>query len=291
MTRRRFLQYGVGAGAALALPWAVRAPVATAAPGGKLTKYLEPLPLPGAGIVVATPSGPNQYSFTQTEIARQLHPDLPPTPLWAYDDGSGLGGSGRLVRDGGRRAERHAARRRASRTPCPATYPDWLPVDTRLTPLGQRGAADDPPARRLRRGRQRRQPRGHAERVRPRRDADRLLHQPDAADAGVAAVVPRPRPGHDAAERVRRARRRLHPPRRVRHRRRAEPDRDPRRRLRDPAGRPGPPVQRGRDVPVPDQRHPGRDLDRRVLRRRHARQRQGLAVPGRRAAACTGSAS
>jgi hypothetical protein len=57
-----------------------------------LTKYIQPLPFPGAGIVVATPSGLNQYAFTQREIARQLHPDLPPTPFWAYDDGSGLGG-------------------------------------------------------------------------------------------------------------------------------------------------------------------------------------------------------
>jgi hypothetical protein len=63
-----------------------------AAAANKLAKYLEPLPLPGAGIVVATPTGPNQYSFTQTQIERQLHPELPPTPLWAYDDGSGLTG-------------------------------------------------------------------------------------------------------------------------------------------------------------------------------------------------------
>src|SRR6266480_6605765 len=92
MTRRRFLQYGAGAGAALALPWAARTPAASAAPGLKLTKYLEPVPLPGAGIVVATPSGANAYSFVQREISRQLHPQLPPTPLWAYDDGSGLAG-------------------------------------------------------------------------------------------------------------------------------------------------------------------------------------------------------
>ncbi len=38
-----------------------------AAPGGRLRKYLEPLPAPGRG-------------------------NLPPTPFWAYDDGSGLGG-------------------------------------------------------------------------------------------------------------------------------------------------------------------------------------------------------
>src|SRR6266545_6731829 len=92
MTRRRFLQYSAGAGVGLALPWAARTPAASAAPGLKLTKYLEPVPLPGAGIVVATPSGPNEYSFVQREISRQLHPQLPPTPLWAYDDGSGLEG-------------------------------------------------------------------------------------------------------------------------------------------------------------------------------------------------------
>jgi hypothetical protein len=39
-----------------------------------LTKYIQPLPLPGAGIVVATPTVANHYDFTQIEIARQLHP-------------------------------------------------------------------------------------------------------------------------------------------------------------------------------------------------------------------------
>ena len=85
----------------------------------------------------------------------------------------------------------------------------------------QRGALDDPPARRVRRGRQRRQPGGDARRVRSGPDADRLLHQPVAPDAGVAPLVPRPRPRHDAAQRLRRARRRLHPAGRVRHRRRS----------------------------------------------------------------------
>jgi spore coat protein A, manganese oxidase len=135
MTRRRFLQYGLGTGAALTLPWAVRAPVARAAPGGKLTKYLEPVPVPGAGIVVATPSGTNQYSFTQTQITRQLHPHLPPTPLWAYDDGSGLGGQAGsfgmavVAQSGTPLTVRYTHR-------LPETYPAWLPVDRRLTPLG-----------------------------------------------------------------------------------------------------------------------------------------------------------
>jgi hypothetical protein len=46
----------------------MRIPEARAAAGGKLTKYLEPLPVPGAGIVVATPSGLNTYAFTQRQI-------------------------------------------------------------------------------------------------------------------------------------------------------------------------------------------------------------------------------
>jgi hypothetical protein len=156
ITRRRLLQYGLGACAALTLPWTSRISSASAAKGdklsarrGKLTKYMQPVPLPGDGIVVATPSGPNRYSFTQREIARQLHPHLPPTPLWAYDDGSGLAGqSGSFGMAVVAKTE----------TPVdvtfthdlPEIYPDWLPVDTRLTPR-QRGAVDDAPARRLRR--------------------------------------------------------------------------------------------------------------------------------------------
>src|SRR6266536_5913623 len=92
LTRRQVLEYGAAGGVALFLPSFVGAPAAGASTGGKLAKFLEQVPLPGAGIVVATPSGMNQYAFTQTEIARQLHPALPPTPLWAYDDGSGLAG-------------------------------------------------------------------------------------------------------------------------------------------------------------------------------------------------------
>ncbi len=134
LSRRRFLQYGAGVGAALTIPWA-QAPAAFAAMGGKLTKYLEQVPLPGNGIVVATPTGPNQYSFTQTQIARRLHPQLPPTPLWAYDDGSGLAGQAgsfgmALVAQTGK------AVRASFTNSLPETYPAWIPVDTRLTPLG-----------------------------------------------------------------------------------------------------------------------------------------------------------
>ena len=143
ISRRRFLQYGLGTGAALSLPWFPRPRNAIAAAATRykvaerLAKYVEPLPLPGAGIVVATPVSANRYAFTQREIARQLHPQLPPTPLWAYDDGSGLAGpAGSFGLAIGAR----------SGTPLditfthnlPTTYPEWLPVDTRETPLGDR---------------------------------------------------------------------------------------------------------------------------------------------------------
>src|SRR5450759_1476484 len=97
-TRRQFLQYGVGAGAVLAIPAAQRGLAANLRSaqlrlaGDGLRKFREPVPVPGNGIVVATPSGTNRYAFSQREIRRRLHPNLPPTPVWAYDDGSGLAG-------------------------------------------------------------------------------------------------------------------------------------------------------------------------------------------------------
>src|SRR6266545_5683434 len=127
LSRRRFLGYGAGVGAALALPWAT-GPVLAAATNGKLTKYVEPLPLPGAGIVVATPSGPNTYAFTQTEIRRQLHPALPPTPVWAYDDGSGLAGQAGSF---GMAVVAHTGTplTMTFHNDLPDVYPPWLPVD------------------------------------------------------------------------------------------------------------------------------------------------------------------
>src|SRR6266511_4931590 len=134
ITRRSFLKYGAGASAALALPWTVRQAFATPPARSLLTKYIQPLPVPGNGIVVATPSGMNQYAFTQTEIMRQLHPNLPPTPFWAYDDGSGLAGQAgsfgmALVAQSG--TPLHVS----FTHDLPSTYPSWIPVDTRLTPL------------------------------------------------------------------------------------------------------------------------------------------------------------
>jgi spore coat protein A, manganese oxidase len=135
ITRRKFLQYGLGVGAGLAIQSTLRFPFARATPGGKLAKYVQPLPVPGAGIVVATPDGSNHYSFRQTQITRQLHPDLPPTPVWAYDDGSGLEGQAgsfgmAVVADSGTPLTVNFTH------DLPATYPAWIPFDPRLTPLG-----------------------------------------------------------------------------------------------------------------------------------------------------------
>jgi spore coat protein A, manganese oxidase len=135
ITRRSFLKYSAGASATLALPWTVRQAFAAGPARSLLTKYIQPLPVPGNGIVVATPSGMNQYAFTQREIARQLHPNLPPTPFWAYDDGSGLGGQAgsfgmAVVAQSGTPLDISYT------SNLPEIYPDWIPVDTRLTPPG-----------------------------------------------------------------------------------------------------------------------------------------------------------
>jgi spore coat protein A, manganese oxidase len=133
ITRRRFLQYGVGAGAALTLPWAIPPGAAFAAASPQLEKFVQPLPVLGNGLVVA--SGRSQYSFTQVPISRKLHPQLPATPLWAYDDGSGLGGQagsfGVVVV-----AQKGVAIDATFTNRLPSTYPAWIPVDTRLTPHG-----------------------------------------------------------------------------------------------------------------------------------------------------------
>ena len=148
-TRRRFLQYGMATSAALALPRTAGRRLAATLSGG-LTKFREPLPVPGAGIVVAAPNGANQYSFTLREIARKLHPDLPPTPLWAYDDGSGLGGQAgsfgmALVAQSGTPLD-------VSYTShLPETYPDWIPVEHTADPARQASPHHGPPARRIRR--------------------------------------------------------------------------------------------------------------------------------------------
>jgi spore coat protein A len=132
ISRRQFIGYGLGTGVALALPGTAAAQAAPGGMGHRLRKYLQPLPVPGDGLVVASAVGKNRYAFTQRQIRRRLHPHLPPTPLWAYDDGSGLGGQAgsfgmAVVAQSGTPV--HAS----FTNELPERYPDWIPVDTRLT--------------------------------------------------------------------------------------------------------------------------------------------------------------
>ncbi len=113
------------------------APATAPATGPSLRKYVEPVPLPGNGIVVASQVTPDRYAFSLREIRRHLHPDLPATPVWAYDDGSGL--SGQAGSFGMAIAATTGTPITVSYTHhLPTTYPSWIPVDTKLTPLGNK---------------------------------------------------------------------------------------------------------------------------------------------------------
>lgn len=147
-SRRRFLQYGAGAvglasvgqagaqaAGRVAAGRARAGPAGAGSAAGGLRPFLEPLPVPGNGIIVAAPVAPDRYSFTLREIRRQLHPDLPATPVWSYDDGSGLTGQAGsfgivIAATTGTPVQVSYTHR------LPETYPSWIPVDTRLTPLG-----------------------------------------------------------------------------------------------------------------------------------------------------------
>jgi spore coat protein A len=133
-TRRRFLEYGAAGAAAWLVPWQLKAAQAASA-ARHLQKYVENVPLPGHGIVVAAQSSGDVYSFTERPLSRRLHPDLPPTPFWAYDDGSGLSGQsgsfGMAVV-----AEKGTPLTVSYTHALPSSYPAWIPVDPHLTPLG-----------------------------------------------------------------------------------------------------------------------------------------------------------
>jgi len=136
VTRREFLKIGAGVGGLIAAPWGIdSAHAANALAGSQLRPFASALPVPGNGLVVATPSALNSYSFTMKQISRQVHPDMPATPLWAYDDGSGLAGQSGLF---GMvlNARTGTPLNVGFKNSLPAFYPPWIPVDTRFPPLG-----------------------------------------------------------------------------------------------------------------------------------------------------------
>ena len=97
MTRRRFLRLGSVAGAGMLLPWqfslgcgsqsgetASVQSLQTRLPGD-IDRFIDPLPLPP----VLTPDtarfeGSDYYEIAITQFTRQLHSQLPPTPVWGY---------------------------------------------------------------------------------------------------------------------------------------------------------------------------------------------------------------
>ena len=133
-TRRRFLQYGAGVGGALGVPWACDSPRPAPPPAASSSNTLNPCRCREPESSSRRPARPTVL-FTQTTNQRQLHPQLPPTPVWAYDDGSGLGGQAGSF---GWRSSRRAVRRSRCKYThnLPRLIPSWIPVDTRLTPLG-----------------------------------------------------------------------------------------------------------------------------------------------------------
>jgi spore coat protein A len=139
MTRRSLLRLGAGAGAAaLVAPAPARGWAGTGrVTAPQLARFVQRLPVPGAGIVVAAPThGRNHYAVVQRQISRKLHPALPPTPVWAYDDGSGLAGQSGSF--GLVLVARSGTPTRVTFTNnLPPTYPAWLPVDTDLVPRGR----------------------------------------------------------------------------------------------------------------------------------------------------------
>ena len=103
-----------------------------------LRKYIQPLPVPGNGIVIATPtvtSAVTNYELAQVTLTRQLHPDLPPTDFWGYDDGTGVlgqaGSFGMIVV-----AQSGTPVAIDFENDLPRTYPSWIPIDTRLVTSG-----------------------------------------------------------------------------------------------------------------------------------------------------------
>jgi spore coat protein A len=64
-----------------------------------LTKYLDPLPIPGPATPVSgTPGGVATYELTVTEFQQPMHSELPPTTVWGFDDGfAGPGTPGPII--------------------------------------------------------------------------------------------------------------------------------------------------------------------------------------------------
>ena len=93
-TRRRFIQTSAMVGTGL-LVGGRRAFGQSLDPIKNLTKFVAPLPLPGAGLALATPDKSHYgqtgaqadfYRIVMGQYRQSFHPDLPPSRLWGYAD-------------------------------------------------------------------------------------------------------------------------------------------------------------------------------------------------------------
>ena len=88
LTRRELLQRGAVGGAVLAMPGALlRTGTSLAAPG--LTPYLDPMPLLTNNALDMTAGG--TVNLTATMVSRQVHQNMPATPMFGYVPTNGPG--------------------------------------------------------------------------------------------------------------------------------------------------------------------------------------------------------
>jgi spore coat protein A len=96
-TRRTFIQTSAVAGTAL-LVGGRRSFGQALDPIKHLTKFVDPLPLPGAGLSLATPNKTlydqtgaqaDFYRIAMGQFRQSFHRDLPPSKLWGYADATG----------------------------------------------------------------------------------------------------------------------------------------------------------------------------------------------------------
>jgi len=76
----------LGLGVSRLLPARTTPPLAGQLDSTTLTKFIDPLPIPG--VISPTTPGGTSYEVRMTQITQKLHSQLPPTTLWGYNGSS-----------------------------------------------------------------------------------------------------------------------------------------------------------------------------------------------------------
>lgn len=93
ISRRAFIAGSAGSIGGLMLSRSV-GPILGVRPGVRtveaaspvLTRYVDPLPIPGVHTPLTVKKGVPYYEVTMTQFLQQLHSQLPPTPVWGYNN-------------------------------------------------------------------------------------------------------------------------------------------------------------------------------------------------------------